>query len=145
MRIVRTIEGICGVLSGALGLAALGVAFWAPGGTTCSTTITAGGSATQTCAAVSYIAENGLSGILPIIIGFSIVFVVIALGAALHGWWGVREGRGMLWVATAVLAFGNFLTILDIGVFLLPSTLLALVASLLAIVGRRRAAGLAAG
>ena len=144
MRIMRTIEGICGILSGVLGLTALGVAFWAPIGTSCAST-TVIGDATQACTPVSYVAENGITGVLPAIIGFAIVFVVIALGAALHGWWGVREGRGMLWVATVLLAFGNFLTILDIGVFLLPSTALALVASVLALVGRQRAAGLAAG
>jgi hypothetical protein len=144
MRIARTIEGICGVLSGVVGLAALGVAFWAPGNTSCTSTTTSDGAITQVCRNVSYIAANGITGVLPAIIGFAIVFVVIALGAALHGWRGVREGRGMLWVATVLLAFGTFLTILDIGVFLLPSTLLALAASVLAFAGRRRAVDLVA-
>lgn len=144
MRIMRTIEGICGVLSGLLGLVALGVAFWAPIGTSCAST-TVPGEAAEACAPASYVAVNGLTSVLPVLVGFAIVFVLLALGAALHGRWGVREGRGMLWVATVLLAFGNVLTILDIGVFLLPCTLLALVASGLAVVGRRRAAGLAAG
>lgn len=50
----------------------------------------------------------------------------------------------MLWVATVLLVFGNFLTLLSIGVFLLPSTLLALVASVRAAIGRREPARVAA-
>lgn len=144
MRNVRAVEGVCGVLSGVLGLAGLGVAFWAPGDVSCSSTTTSSGSVTQTCHTVSYIAANGLSGALPVIVGFAIVFVALALGAALHGWRGAREGRAMLWVATVLLVFGNVLTILSIGVFLLPSTLLALVASVLAAIGRREPARVAA-
>lgn len=140
MRVVRTIEGVCGVLAGVLGLAGLGIAFWAPGEVSCTSTTTSEGATTQTCHMVSYIAANGLSGVLPVIVGFAIVLVALALGAALHGWRGAREGRGMLWVATALLVFGNFLTLLSIGVFLLPSTLLALVASVLAAIGRREPA-----
>lgn len=139
MRIVRVTEGVCGVLASVLGLAALWLAFWGPIGTSCTSSTVSGG-ASQTCNQVSYIAENGLYGVLPAIIGFVIVYVALGLGAALHGWRGTREGRGMLWVATALLVFGNFLTILDIGVFLLPSTLLALVASVLAAIGPRHAA-----
>lgn len=144
MRIVRTIEGVCGVLSGVAGLAALGVAFWAPLDAFCSSATGTDGTTTQYCGPTSYVAANGIAGVVPVLIGFGIVFVAVALGAARHAWSGGRAGRGMLWVATAFLVFGNILTLLSIGVFLFPSTALALVASILAIVGRRAATPLAA-
>jgi hypothetical protein len=83
-------------------------------------------------------------GIQPItIVAFCILLlglIGVAVSAVVHsrtggsGWW-----RIVLWVSTAVIVILTFLSLFSIGLFLLPSTLFALLASAFSL-GARRAA-----
>ncbi len=64
----------------------------------------------------------------------------VAVSAVVHSRTGGSGWRIVLWVTTAVVVILTFLTLFSIGLFLLPSTLFALLASALSLGGRRRSA-----
>ena len=128
----RRIEAICGVAAGALGLLALGVALFAPLGTTsgCTTSLSPDGVTQADCSttSMSLVQVQGLVSLLPAIILFAVPLIGIAAFALLHS-----LGRGslvLLWISVAVLWVAMFLAILSIGIFFAPSALLALFAAI---------------
>ena len=65
----------------------------------------------------------------------------VAVSAVVHSRTGGSGWRIVLWVATAVIVSLTFLTLFSIGLFLLPSTLFALLASALSLGAKRAALG----
>jgi hypothetical protein len=63
----------------------------------------------------------------------------VAVSAVVHSRTGDRGWRIVLWISTAVIVILTLLSLLSIGVFLLPSTLFALLASALSLGARRTA------
>jgi hypothetical protein len=61
----------------------------------------------------------------------------VAVSAVVHGRTGGSGWRIVLWVSTVVIAILTFLTLPSIGVFLLPSTLFALLAAAFSLGARR--------
>lgn len=148
MRTLRRIEGLSGALAGILGFAALLVVIFAPlgmYGSTSTTTITPGsgpstGGGVTTGRSVS-LAETGISATTAYFLAFMALAILgIGVGAVLHSRTRSNAWRALLWLATAVLLVGVVVAILSVGPFLLPSLLLALVASLLAGLNRPTAA-----
>jgi hypothetical protein len=82
-------------------------------------------------------------GIQPITLVALCIFLLgligVAVSAVVHSRTGGSGWRIVLWVSTAVIVILTLLTGLSIGLFLLPSTLFALLASALSL-GARRAA-----
>ena len=135
MRISRWIEFVCGPLCGILGLLALVVAFFGPG-----ISYQRGTSSGATFSGVSSYAQvNG--DVLPYFVLFGLPLVGVALGATLHTQRGSSAGQILLWVSTAILMLLVGLTILSIGLFFLPSLVLALITSGVAIVNRQTMVG----
>lgn len=64
-----------------------------------------------------------------------------AVSAVVHSRTGGRGWRIVLWISTAVIVILTFLSLPSIGVFLLPSTLFALLASTFSLDARRTALG----
>ena len=65
----------------------------------------------------------------------------VAVSAVVHSRTGGSGWRIVLWVSTAVIVILTFLTLPSIGVFLLPGTLFALLASAFSLGARRAALG----
>jgi hypothetical protein len=124
----RRLELVCGVLGGALGLAALGVALFAPLGTKCIDTTTPGSQ--SGCFPESLVQLQGLASL-----SFAItLFGGLSLGIILFALWHSRArslpALVLLWVCTALLWFATLLAALSIGVLFVPADVLALMASI---------------
>lgn len=122
----RRIELMCGVLSGVLGLAALGVGLFAPLGIQC--TAAPGPSSTGGCVGVSLVQAQGLASLSFAITLFGALSVGIVLFAVWHSRARQLPALVLLWTCTALLYFATLLALLSIGVFFLPADALALVA-----------------
>lgn len=118
---VGKIELGLGIASAVLGCVAVAFAFFGPG--YCSS------DPTPVC--VSVVEEQGLGTFLPLLTIFGLLFAGIAFGAATHARRGSRGGLALLGLCTVLLLALTFLSILSIGVFLLPSLLLAFIALVL--------------
>lgn len=137
MKLTRTFEVICGAASGILGVATLIFALFGPTYAGASTGCDSSGVCyMRTLPPTSVVQLQGLSSVLGVLIFGVLFFMLIAGGAALDGMRGVAEGRAMLWLGTVLLTVGMFLALLSIGVLFVPSWLLAVAASVLAIVRR---------
>jgi hypothetical protein len=124
----RRLERICGVLGGVLGLIALGVALFAPLGTTCiDTTIPGMGAG---CHATSLVQIESLSNLAFAITLFGVLSLGILLFAVWHSVNRSLAALVLLWVCTVLLWGATLLAALSIGVFFLPADALALVASI---------------
>src|SRR5258708_6578141 len=71
----------------------------------------------------------------------SLGLIGVAISAVVHSRTGGRGWRIVLWISTAVIVILTLLSLLSIGVFLLPSTLFALLASALSFGVRRATLG----
>jgi hypothetical protein len=87
--------------------------------------------------------QVGIQPITIVALGILLLGLIgVAASAVVHsrtggsGWW-----RIVLWVSTAVIVILTLLAGLSIGLFLLPSTLFALLASAFSLGGRRAALG----
>lgn len=130
----RRIELICGVLSGVLGLAALGVGLFAPLGIEC--TGAPGPSSTGGCVGVSLVQAQGLASL-----SFAItLFGGLSLGIVLFAIWHSRAralpALVLLWTCTALLYGATLLAVLSIGALFIPADALALVAGVAASVAQ---------
>ena len=83
------------------------------------------------------IAPSALVALCILLLGL----IGVAVSAVVHSRTGGSGWRIVLWVATAVIVSLTLLTGLSIGLFLLPSTLFALLASAFALGARRAALG----
>jgi hypothetical protein len=122
----RRIELVCAVLSGAFGLAALGVGLFAPLGIQCSGP--PGPSNTGGCLRVSLVQVQGLGSLSFAITLFGGLSVGIVLFAVWHGLSRQVPALVLLWTCTGLLYLATLLAMLSIGLLFLPADALALVA-----------------
>jgi hypothetical protein len=126
---LQRLEAACGLLAALFGLLGLAYALFGP---TYSFANSSGQSGTAN------LVQVGIQPVTLIILGILVLGLAgVAAGAVVHsrtggsGWWVV------LWVSTIVLVILTFLSLLSIGVLLLPGTLFALLASALSFGARR--------
>ncbi len=125
---LRRLELFGGMLGGVLGLAALGVALFAPLGEQCI-----GSSAldNQTgCSPISLAQAQGLESLLFAITLFGSLSLGLAIFAVCHSLIQRPVLLILLWTCTVLLCFATLLALLSIGVFFVPAVALALLASI---------------
>jgi hypothetical protein len=140
MRIARWVEGICGALAALAGLAAVMWLLFGPpayAGQSC-TAPELGQPMVCVNTTRTLIEENGATAIFDLAL---VVIMVVGVGAAAV--WHARTGRPgartALWIFAVILLVFSILSGFSIGLFLLPSAGLGLLAAL-ASLGSRRAA-----
>ena len=124
MRGIRVLELVFGVAAGAIGLAALGWAFFSPAYAGQSTVCDSSGLCqTHALPPLSIVQDEGLGNVLPIMVFFGAVITGIMVGAVWDGWWasGSQRARKLLWACTALLFGCIVLSLLSIGEFFVPS------------------------
>ncbi|WP_069804522.1 hypothetical protein [Thermogemmatispora onikobensis] len=147
MRTLQRIEGLSGAFASLLGLAGLLVVIFAPLGTygrTSTIVVTPGsgpGTAGPTTTRSVSLVATGISATAAYFLAFiALVILGIGISAIVHSQTHSNAWRAILWLTTALLLAGVVVAILSVGPFLLPSLLLALVASVLAGLNRPTAA-----
>ena len=126
---LQRLEAACGLLAALFGLLGLAYALFGP---TYSFANSSGQSGTAN------LVQVGIQPVTLIILGILVLgFIGVAAGAVVHSRTGGSWWRVVLWVSTAVLVVLTFLSLLSIGVLLLPGTLFALLASALSFGARR--------
>ena len=125
---LRRLELLAGALGGALGLAALGYALFAPLGEQCSGSSTLG--ERTICAPVSLAQAQGLASLSFAIMLFGGLSLGVAIFAVCHSLLQRPMLLILLWVCTALLCFATLLGFLTVGVFFVPADALALLASI---------------
>ena len=126
---LQRLEAACGLLAALVGLLGLVYALFGP---TYSFANSSGQSGTAN------LVQVGIQPVTLIILGILVLgFIGVVAGAVVHSRTGGGGWRAVLWVSTAVLAVLTFLSLLSIGVLLLPGTLFALLASALSFGARR--------
>lgn len=124
----QRLELISGVLAGVLGLAALGVALFAPLGTRCVTTTTSPNA--SGCSPVSLVQMQSLDSLSFAILLFGGLSLAILLITLAHSLTRSLPLFILLWVFTGLLWFATLLGALSIGLFFVPADILALVAAI---------------
>ena len=133
---LRRLELLAGVLGGALGLAALGYALFAPLGEQCSGSSNLG---EQTiCAPISLVQTQGLASLSFAIMLFGGLSLGVAVFAVCHSLLQRPTLLVLLWACTVLLCFATLLAILSIGVFFVPTDALALVACITATIASQQ-------
>ncbi len=127
----RWIECISGLLSCILGFLALGIQFFAPG----VTYVTGSSNGTSVSGVTSYAQVSG--NVVYLILLFGLPLIGIGFGAVRHALYVSSPARILLLISTLLLAALSVLALLSIGPSLLPSVVLAFVASALSFVNRR--------
>ena len=125
---LRRLELLAGVLGGALGLAALGYALFAPLGEQCTNSSTQGNQ--SICSPVSLAQAQGLASLSFAITLFGGLSLGVAVFAVCHSLLQRPTLLILLWVCTALLCFATLLGFLTVGVFFVPADALALLASI---------------
>jgi hypothetical protein len=129
MRNLQRLEAACGLLAALFGLLGLAYALFGP---TYSFANSSGQSGTAN------LVQVGIQPVTLIILGILVLGLIgVAAGAVVHSRTGGSGWRVVLWVSTVVLVILTFLSLLSIGVLLLPGTLFALLASALSLGARR--------
>jgi hypothetical protein len=119
---LRLLEMHGGVLGGALGLAALGFALFAPLGEQCGSQ--------STCTSISLAQAQGLASLSFAIMLFGTLSLGVAIFAVCHSLLKRPMLLILLWLCAALLCFATLLAVLSIGVFFVPADILALLASI---------------
>jgi hypothetical protein len=125
----RRVELVCGVLGGALGLAALAVGLFAPLGTECSDVT--GPPAVSSCTPVSVVETQGLASLwfaIALFGGLSLAVLIFAL------WHSLAPNLPLLillWISVGLLCALTLLAVLSIGILFLPADALAVTAAIL--------------
>lgn len=134
---LRRLELLGGVLGGALGLAALGFALFAPLGEQCSNSSTLDNQ--STCTAISLAQAQGLASLSFAITLFGGLSLGVAIFAVCHSVLRRPMLLILLWVCTALLCFATLLAMLSIGVFFVPADISALLASITGTIASQQA------
>jgi len=138
---IRTLEAACGLVAALVGCLVLAFILFGP--TYSFESCSGYGSNISSC-------QTGTANLLQVgipptaIVALCILLlglIGVAVSAVVHSRTGGSGWRIVLWVATAVIVSLTLLTGLSIGLFLLPSTLFALLASAFALGARRAALG----
>ena len=133
----RRIELISGFGAGAVGLLGLIYALFGPTYRYLSVTTKSDGTTSVTSGTASLVERQPLEPVTIVVLAALALLVVgVAVGAYLHSQRGLKSGRALLGLSTALLAFGTVLSCFSIGLFLVPGLLLALIAAAMA--DRRR-------
>jgi hypothetical protein len=126
---LQRLEAACGLLAALFGLLGLAYALFGP---TYSFANSSGQSGTAN------LVQVGIQPVTLIILGILVLGLIgVAVGAVLHSRTGSSGWRVVLWVSNIVLLILTFLSLLSIGVLLLPGTLFALLTSTLSFGARR--------
>jgi hypothetical protein len=127
---------ICGVLAGVLGLVTLGIALFAPLGTSAGTRCI--GEGMQNCTSytthTSVVQNQGLGSVLGLLIISVFIFAAILIGALLEARNPSGGGRLLVWWGTALLTIGVVIAAASIGLLFLPAWGLAVASSVLSLV-----------
>ena len=127
---LRRLELLAGVLAGALGLAALGFALFAPLSEECVGSSTPDGQTISTCSSISLVQAQGLASLSFAIALFGGLSLGVAVFAICHSLLQRPRLLVLLWVCAVLLCFATLLAVLTIGVFFVPADALALLASI---------------
>ncbi len=126
---LQRLEAVCGLLAALFGLLGLTYALFGP---TYSFANSSGQSGTAN------LVQVGIQPFTLVILGILVLGLIgVAASAVVHSRTGGNGWRVVLWVSTTVLVILTFLSLLSIGVLLLPGTLFALLASALSLGARR--------
>jgi hypothetical protein len=133
MRNLRRFEAACGLVAALVGFLGVAYALFGP-------TYSFQNSSSQT--GMANLLQVGVPPGAIVALGIlSLGLIGVAVSAVVHSRTGGSGWRIVLWASTAVIVMLTFLTGFSIGVFLLPSTLFALLASALSLGVRRAALG----
>ena len=136
MRNLRRFEAACGLVAALFGF--LGIAYALFGPTYSFQSCSGNGSTISSC-------QTGTANLLQVgiapgaIVALCILLlglISVAVSAVVHSRTGGSGWRIVLWASTAVIVMLTLLTVWSIGLFLLPSTLFALLASAFALGAR---------
>ncbi|HEV2236134.1 MAG TPA: hypothetical protein VGR57_05665 [Ktedonobacterales bacterium] len=136
MRIVRWVEGICGGLATLAGLIAVAALLNGPAYAGQSCTLQSPGQPPVCVSTTRTLVEvNGATAIFDLTL---VVVLVVGVGACAvwHARGGRRGARAALWAFAVLLLAFALLSGFTIGLFLLPSALLGLLAALFALGNR---------
>ena len=125
---LRRLELLAGVLGGAIGLAALGYALFAPLSEECTSSSTPDGQTISTCSSISIAQAQGLGSLSFAIALFGSLSLGVAIFAICHSLLQRSALLVLLWICAILLCFATLLAILSIGIFFVPADALALVA-----------------
>jgi len=138
LRVLRLIEATSGILAALAGGAALAFLLFAPTYSTEGCHTTDGAPPICVTRTATLLEVNGAAAVVDLSI-VALLLLGVALAAVWHSGTGLPVPRIALWLFAAALAVFAILALLSIGVLLLPSVALALVACF-ASLGRGRAA-----
>lgn len=125
----RRIEKLSSIAAGLIGAAMLLFALYGPTGTTESTEVHSDGTTVTTRDTTSLFESQDVSLVLILFVTIlALSLFGVAFGAHTHAASGSGEGFTLLWVSTIALAGGTLLSMFSIGLFFVPSLLLAIVA-----------------
>jgi hypothetical protein len=142
---IRTLEAACGLVAALIGCLVLAFTLFGPTYSfhSCSGNGNDASNMSSCQTGTANLLQVGIQPITIVALGILLLGLIsVAVSAVLHsrtggsGWW-----RFALWVSTAVIVILTLLTSLSIGLFLLPGTLFALLASAFALGARRAAPG----
>jgi len=135
---LRRLELLAGALGGALGLAALGYALFAPLSEQCVGSSTSDGQSISTCSSISLAQAQGLGSLSFAIALFGSLSLGVAIFAICHSLFQRPRLLVLLWVCAVLLCFATLLAVLTIGVFFVPADALALLACITGTLASRR-------
>ena len=141
MRTLRRFEAACGLVAALVGCLVLAFTLFGP--TYSFQSCSGNGSTISSCqTGTANLLQVGIQPITLVALCILLLGLIgVAVSAVVHSRTGGSGWRIVLWVATAVIVILTLLTGLSIGLFLLPSTLFALLASALSLGARRAALG----
>jgi hypothetical protein len=132
----RRLELLAGVLAGALGLAALGYALFAPLGEQCTNSSTQDNQ--SICSPVSLVQAQGLASLSFAITLFGGLSLGIAIFAICHSLFQRSALLVFLWICAILLCIATLLAILSIGIYFVPADALALLACITGTIASRQ-------
>jgi hypothetical protein len=141
MRNLRRFEAACGLVTALVGCLALAFTLFGPVYSFHS--CTGNGTDISSCqTGTANLLQIGIQPLTLVALGILLLGLIgVAVSAVVHGRTGASGWRIVLWASTAVIVMLTCLTVLSIGLFLLPSTLFALLASALSLGVRRAGLG----
>lgn len=144
MRNLRRFEAACGLVAALVGCLALAFTLFGPvySFQSCSGNGTDASNMSSCQTGTANLLQVGIQPITLVALCILLLGLIgVAVSAVVHSRTGASGWRIVLWASTAVIVMLTFLTGLSIGLFLLPSTLFALLASALSLGVRRAALG----
>ncbi|HUG16812.1 MAG TPA: hypothetical protein VMM78_17530 [Thermomicrobiales bacterium] len=132
----RRIEMLSGLAAGLIGVATLLFTLYGPTGRIESAETRPDGTIVTSSGATSMLESQSFSVVLILFLTVMTVSLFgVAFGSWTHATSGSAAGFTLLWLSTIALAGGAMLSLLSIGLFFMPSVLLAIIAC---IAGRAR-------